>query len=426
MTLRVLKYGGTSVETPVRILGVARQILQHRERGDEVIVVVSAMGQTTDELLHLAHRVSRTPPRRELDMLLTAGERISMSLLAMALGSLGHPAISFTGSQSGIVTDSRHSDARIHSVRPFRIEAELGRGRVVIVAGFQGVSPEKEVTTLGRGGSDTTAVALAIRFGAEEAEILTDVDGVWSGDPRVIAGARRIAALDFDPMIALSHFGGRVLFHRAVRLARRYGLPLRIRSSLAPGEGTRVPAAPTPRRPFCEENCPMESDRIVAVALESPVLWLRLERMEGGVPLGPHPGGNCLLSFSERGDGGGRRWNWILPADSAVEAWSDPLLWEGPTSAQVRRDLALVTLIGDGAQLGADPLFAAERALSAIGIETYLTQTGAHALSLLVPAERGEEASRQLHRIFVEAGGTEGGSGSLVPDQHRSDTTHRR
>ena len=402
MALRVLKYGGTSVESPVRILEVARQILRYRDRGDEVVVVVSAMGQTTDELLHLAHRVSRTPQRRELDMLLTAGERISMSLLAMALGSLGHPAISFTGSQSGIVTDSRHSDASIHTIRPFRIEQELARGKVVIVAGFQGVSPEKEVTTLGRGGSDTTAAALAIRFGAEEGQILTDVDGVWTGDPRVVPGARRIESIDYDPMIALSHFGGRVLFRRAVRLARRYGLPLRIRSTLTLGPGTRVPVSPTARVPFREETCPMESDRIVAVALESPVHWLRVEQPGDVTPPSFPMEGTCLLSFSERVGDGVRRWHWVLPAGAAHEDWSDADRWGAGSSVHVQRNLALVTLIGDGAYLGAKTLFEAESALREAKIATLLSQTGAHALSFVVPEVSGEEASRILHRAFIE------------------------
>lgn len=402
MGLRVLKYGGTSVESPTRILEVARQILRYREAGDEVLVVVSAMGQTTDELLHLAQRVCRTPPRRELDMLLTAGERISMSLLAMALGSLGHPAISFTGSQSGIATDSCHSDARIHSVRPFRIEHELAKGKVVIVAGFQGVSPEKEVTTLGRGGSDTTAVALAIRFGAGEAQILTDVDGVWTGDPRLIPGARRIDSIDYEPMIALSHFGGRVLFRRAVRLARRYGLPLRIRSTLTLGPGTRVPHHPSVREPFREETCPMESDRIVAVALESPVHWLRVEQNRDTAPPSLPMEGTCLLSFSERSSEGSRRWHWVLPAGSPLDEWTDSGRWGATATLQVGRDLALVTVIGDGAYLGAKTLFEMETALRSEGIQTHLSQTGAHALSFLIDGASGEAATRYLHRKFVE------------------------
>ncbi|MEZ4649186.1 MAG: aspartate kinase [Candidatus Eisenbacteria bacterium] len=402
MALRVLKYGGTSVESPVRILEVARQILRYREQGDEVLVVVSAMGQTTDELIHLAKRVCRTPPRRELDMLLTAGERISMSLLAMALGSLGYPAISFTGSQSGIVTDSRHADARIFSIRPFRIEDEIAKGKVVIVAGFQGVSPEKEVTTLGRGGSDTTAVALAIRFGAEECQILTDVDGVWTADPRVVPGARRIEAIDYDAMIALSHFGGRVLYRRAVRLARRYGLPLRIRSTLTLGPGTRVPRTPVERLPFSEENCPMESDRIVAVALESPVHWLRAVQPKDAPPPALRSQGTCLVSFSERTEDGTRRWHWVLPEGASPEEWNDQESWGAGASLHLERNLALVTLIGDGAHLGSTRLFEAESTLSAAGIPTLLSQTGAHALSFLVPEDRGEEASRLLHDALLE------------------------
>ncbi len=405
MTLRVLKYGGTSVETPTHILAVARQILHYRERGDRVIVVVSAMGQFTDELVHLAHRVSRTPPRRELDMLLTAGERISMSLLAMALGSLGCPAISFTGSQSGIVTDNRHADARVFSVRPFRIEEELEKGKVVIVAGFQGVSPEKEVTTLGRGGSDTTAVALAIAFGADEGEICTDVDGIWTGDPRVVPHAQRLETIDYDPMIALSHFGGRVLYRRAVRLARRFGLPLSIRSSLRPGAGTRVPKVLTTRVPFTEESCPMETNRILAIALESPVCRIRVTLPDAGSTSVADrvnaPDGTSLLFYGARNEAGERECCWILPTSAPIDTWLDPANWPEGSLPRVDRDLALVSLIGEGAHLQVETILRAEELLHEAGVKVESSQTGAHSLSFLIDEASGETASRLLHDHFI-------------------------
>jgi uridylate kinase len=198
MSIIVQKYGGSSVADLDRIGRVAARIRARREAGDQLVVVVSAMGDTTDELLELAKRVSTDPPRRELDMLLTCGERISMALLSMCLHELGVPAISFTGSQSGIITDDSHSQARIVEVRPVRILEELGKAKVVIVAGYQGVSRAREVTTLGRGGSDTTAVALAAALQAEACEIYSDVDGVFSADPRVVPEARKLESLDYE------------------------------------------------------------------------------------------------------------------------------------------------------------------------------------------------------------------------------------
>ena len=196
----VQKYGGSSMAGPEKIREVARRIMQTRTAGHAVCVVVSAMGDTTDDLLANAKRLSPNPARRELDMLLSAGERISMALLCIALRELGGDAISFTGSQSGIITNDRHSDARIIEVRPFRVQDELARGKIVVVAGYQGVSYKKEVTTLGRGGSDTTAVAMAAALGAQWCEICSDVDGVYSADPRVVPAARRLGELNYEEM----------------------------------------------------------------------------------------------------------------------------------------------------------------------------------------------------------------------------------
>ncbi|HEX7880175.1 MAG TPA: aspartate kinase [Candidatus Eisenbacteria bacterium] len=240
MALQVHKFGGTSVGTPERIRSVAARLAALSAEGHQLVVVVSAMGDTTDELLQLAAAISDNPHRREMDMLLSAGERISMALLSMALNALGCPAVSFTGSQSGIITDSGHGRARIVDIRPVRIREELEKGRVVIVAGFQGVSVEKEVTTLGRGGSDTSAVALAVAFGAAECHIWTDVDGVMSADPRLVPGARHLARLDFDTMLEFSSRGAGVINVRAVELGRKFRMPIVILNSLRERTGTRV------------------------------------------------------------------------------------------------------------------------------------------------------------------------------------------
>ena len=209
MGVVVQKYGGSSVADVTKLRRVADRVIRTKQAGHDVVVVVSAMGDTTDELLGLAKQVSTSPDRRELDMLLSAGERISMALLSMALRELGGDAISFTGSQSGIITNDRHVDARIVEVRPFRVQDELARGRIVVVAGYQGVSYRREVTTLGRGGSDTTAVALAAALGAEWCEICSDVDGVYSADPRVVETPRRISSLSYEETQEMAESGAK-------------------------------------------------------------------------------------------------------------------------------------------------------------------------------------------------------------------------
>lgn len=241
MALVVQKYGGSSVADAERIKRVAERIVATRKAGDDVVVVVSAMGDTTDELLDLAHQVSPVPPGRELDMLLTSGERISMALLAMAINNLGHEARSYTGSQAGVLTTSVHGRARIIDVTPGRLRGAINEGAIAIVAGFQGVSQDtKDITTLGRGGSDTTAVALAAALGADVCEIYTDVDGVFTADPRIVPNARHIKQITYEEMLELAACGAKVLHLRSVEYARRAGLPIHVRSSYSTNTGTMV------------------------------------------------------------------------------------------------------------------------------------------------------------------------------------------
>src|SRR5271167_2629997 len=240
MALVVQKYGGTSVGDAERIRAVADHVARTRRAGANVIVVVSAMGKTTDGLIRLAEDVSRVRPGRELDMLLTSGERISMALLCMALAELGVPAASFTGSQAGIITDDTHTKARILEVRGDRLRESLAEGIVPVVAGFQGVSDTKDVTTLGRGGSDTTAVALAAAMGADRCEIYTDVSGVFSADPRVVEDARRLQRISYEEMLEIAATGGRVLALRSVEFARNHHVRLHVRSSFTWEPGTWV------------------------------------------------------------------------------------------------------------------------------------------------------------------------------------------
>ena len=262
MSIVVQKYGGSSVADATGIKRVAQRIVATRKAGHDVVVVVSAMGDTTDELRDLAEQVTPLPPPRELDMLLTAGERISMALLAMAIAQLGHKARSFTGSQAGVITDSAHGRAKIIDITPGRIEQALADGSIAIVAGFQGVSQDtKDITTLGRGASDTTAVALAAALGAEVCEIYSDVDGVFTADPRIVPTARKLDRVSYEEMLEMAASGAKILHLRCVEYARRYRMPVHVRSSFSQKQGTWVvdPTGP-------EEGDTMEQAIIAGVA----------------------------------------------------------------------------------------------------------------------------------------------------------------
>ncbi|MFL6080428.1 MAG: aspartate kinase [Ornithinibacter sp.] len=247
MPIVVQKYGGSSLADAESIKRVARRIVETKKAGHDVVVAVSAMGDSTDDLLDLARDVSPVPPPRELDMLMTAGERISMALVAMAISDLGYSARSFTGSQAGVITDGVHGKAKIIDVTPGRITEAVGKGHIVIVAGFQGVSQgTKEITTLGRGGTDTTAVALAAALSAEVCEIYTDVDGVFTADPRIVPAARKISRISNEEMLELAASGSKVLHLRSVEYARRFDIPIHVRSSFSQKEGTIVTDQPDP------------------------------------------------------------------------------------------------------------------------------------------------------------------------------------
>ncbi|MGQ0560400.1 MAG: aspartate kinase, partial [Gemmatimonadota bacterium] len=276
--LIVQKFGGTSVGSPDRIKTVAARVAREKRTGHDVVVVVSAMGDTTDDLVQLARAVSpdaRRRHRREMDMLLTAGERITMALTAMAIGDLGVEAISLTGSQAAIITDEAHTGARIQEIRATRVREELDKGRVVIVAGVQGVSRAKEVTTLGRGGSDTTAVALAASLHAARCDIYTDVDGVYTADPRRVKGARRIASIDYQEMVELATSGAQVMHPRAVEIGARYGVPIRVLSSFRNDEdgGTLI----------TKKERPVEGLQLTGLACEGSHVQVILRGLPAGM-----------------------------------------------------------------------------------------------------------------------------------------------
>ncbi|HVK62485.1 MAG TPA: aspartate kinase [Bdellovibrionales bacterium] len=267
-SLIVQKYGGSSLAKPEQITAVAKKVADLHREGHAVLLVVSAMGKTTDQLVELAYKVSPTPNRRELDMLLTTGERVSMSLMSMALNDLGVHAISFTGSQAGVFTDDLHSNARIVDLKPTRVEAELAAGGVVVLAGFQGVSPKtKEITTLGRGGSDTTAVAMAAHFKAERCEIRKDVDGVHSADPNVVKETKHLARLHYDALLDMTYWGAKVLHYRSVELAKILDIPMMI--ALAHGDG---------RNTVIDGEAEMfEQAKIISVNSHKDARWLNVK-----------------------------------------------------------------------------------------------------------------------------------------------------
>ncbi|MGH2739478.1 MAG: aspartate kinase [Actinomycetota bacterium] len=269
MAVIVQKYGGTSVSDTERIRAVSERIVEAKRSGNDVVAVVSAMGDSTDQLMGMAHALTPEPNRRELDLLLTAGERIAMSLLAISVNAAGIPAESYTGSQAGIITDTRHGRARIIDIRPGRIQEALARGSAVIVAGFQGVSEERDVTTLGRGGSDTTATALAAALGAGVCEIYTDVAGVFTADPKLVPSARKLHAVSYEEMLEMAATGAKVLQLRAVEYARNSGIRIHVRSSFTPDEGTWI----------AEEDERMEQAIIAGVTHDDSEAKITLEEV---------------------------------------------------------------------------------------------------------------------------------------------------
>jgi aspartate kinase len=375
----VQKYGGSSVADPVRLGRVADRVAATVALGKRVVVVVSAMGKTTDELLALARTITPTPPRRELDMLLSCGERISMALLAMALEQRGLSAISFTGSQSGILTNDRHSGARIIEVRPVRLEDELHRDKVVIVAGFQGMSYKREITTLGRGGSDTTAVALAAALGAEYCEICSDVDGVYSADPRVVPEARRLDEVGYDEMQELAEHGAKVLNAQAVEWARRAGIVLyaRATASAAGGDGqqTRVGGEPAIRGRGAVAVT--GTGRVTVVAGGRGTLAIAVEE---GIALRAAAADGLRLSRDDVPD-------WPRVERRFVDA--------GATVSEQGE----VTVVGPG--VGSDAATLA-RALEAAGVVLGFAAAPLR-LSIYVACERVDEVTRALHAALVAA-----------------------
>ena len=403
MAVVVQKYGGSSVADVTRLRKVADRVMQTRRQGHDVVVVVSAMGDTTDELLALAKQVSPNPDRRELDMLLTAGERIAMALLSMAIREQRGNAISFTGSQSGIVTNDRHVDARIIEVRPFRVQDELARGKIVVVAGYQGVSYRREVTTLGRGGSDTTAVAMAAALGAEYCEICSDVDGVYTADPRVVRGAKRIGTLSYEETQELAESGAKVLNAQAVEFAKEKGIAIYARATSGPLPGPDPSADGTVVRRFT----PRMPGTVVGVASERDVL--AIHAVPGSAPSDALA--MPVLGFLDDHRVAGKQLH-LLDGDLAVVVSRENLHEEARVRAamaarfgdrvRIADTLGALSVIGAGINASFDNLRRGSNALAAAGIDVSGISTSSFRITWMIDRARLDDAVRRLHRTFIE------------------------
>jgi aspartate kinase len=400
MALVVQKYGGSSVADPGRIRGVAERIVATAETGTGVCVVVSAMGRTTDDLIELARQVASRPDPRELDMLLTAGERISIALLAMAIGDLGREAVSFTGSQAGIVTDTRHGKAKILEMRLGRVQEALDAGKVAIVAGFQGVSTEAAVTTLGRGGSDTTAVALAAGLGADVCEIYTDVEGVYSADPRIVPAARKLAAVSHEEMLELAASGAKVLALRAVEYGRNHDVPIHVRSTFSQAEGTWI----------VKEEAMLEQAIVSGIAHDTGDAKVTIQR----VPDEPGIAGRLFRPLAEVGihvdmivqnvsAAGHTDISFTLPkADLAA---AEPVLEDlarriGAAGFAVDPDIGKVAVVGAGMRSHPGVAAAMFEALADAGINMEIISTSPIRISCVVRAADVERAVNAVHERF--------------------------
>ncbi|MGH9054349.1 MAG: aspartate kinase [Acidimicrobiales bacterium] len=400
MSLVVQKFGGTSVADAERIREVADHVARSRRSGQDVVVVVSAMGRTTDDLIRMADDVSNVQPPREYDMLVSSGERISMSLLCMALAELGVPASSFTGSQAGIVTDTDHSKAKIVEIRAARLTSALEAGRVPVVAGFQGVSTDRDVTTLGRGGSDTTAVALAAALGAEVCEIYTDVPGVFSADPRVVPEAHRLGHVSFEEMLEIAATGGRVLQLRSVEFARNHHVRLQVRSSFTWEPGTWV----------VEEDESMEQAVVTAVTHDASEAKVTVS----GVPDRPGIAARLFRALATRSINvdeivqntsthGTTDISFTVPRTDlsrAVEVARELSGELGATGVGQDDDVAKVSVIGAGMRSHPGVTATMFETLAAEGINIDMISTSTIRISCMVRAEEVEKAVRALHRAF--------------------------
>jgi aspartate kinase len=400
MALIVQKYGGSSVADAERIRNVARRIVRTRQAGNDVVVVVSARGDTTDQLYALAYEISPNPPKRELDMLVATGEQESIALIAMAIHALGHDAVSFTASQVGIYTDDVHQKASIKHISPDRIERELARGRIVIVAGFQGVDSNNNITTLGRGGSNTSAVAIAAVLKADVCENYTDVEGVYTADPRIVPDARKLDSISYDEMLELASLGAQVMQSRALEFAKKYKVPLHVRSSFTDTPGTII----------CEEVQEMEDVVVRGVALARDEAKITIL----GVP--DHPGvaarictvmaeGNINIDMIIQNATQTGRTDFtftVLQSDyrDALEAVEKLRKELGAQKVVADQSIAKVSVVGVGMRSHTGVAKTMFQALADAGINIQMISTSEIKISVIINEAEGSRATQVVHDAF--------------------------
>jgi aspartate kinase len=431
MSIIVQKFGGTSVADSQKILAAARKAIRAQLDGHQVVVVVSAMGHTTDVLVDLAGQITESPPAREMDMLLSTGEQVSVALMAMAIHSLGHQAISMTGSQMGIVTDSTHTKARIRSIAADRVRRALDEGMIVIAAGFQGVDEASNITTLGRGGSDTTAVALAAALGAEACEIYTDVDGVYTTDPRVVPEARKTRRISYDEMLELASAGAGVMHNRSIEFAKKFAVPVHVRSSLSDVPGTVIGLQPElPDRPVCGAAMARNEARLTVLGVP--------DRPGAAMTLFSRVAARAVamdMIVQNVGAAGHADISFTVPRDelpSSLRACEEAVAELGAEGVSYDEDAAKISVVGLGMarQSGvANQMFLA---LAEKGINIEMISTSEIKISVLVGRQYAQEALRTVHEAFglhqeppeeeavpEPAAGTPGVAGDVVAQLRR-------
>ncbi|HJB68836.1 MAG TPA: aspartate kinase [Candidatus Fournierella excrementigallinarum] len=401
MALIVQKFGGSSVADRDRVFNVARIVAATRKAGNDVVVVVSAQGDTTDDLIAKAAEISSEPSRREMDMLLASGEQISIALLAMALSVLGVQAVSLTGWQAGFITDRAYSKARIRRLDTERVESELARNRVVVVAGFQGMNRLEDITTLGRGGSDTSAVALAAALHADRCQIYTDVEGVYTADPRKVPGARKLEQITFDEMLELASLGAQVLNNRSVELAKKYGVELEVLSSLNPAPGTIVKEVADDMEGMLIKGVAKDTDVAVISIMEVPDVPGMSFKVFGALA---SRNINVDIILQSTGRGGNKDLIFTVPlgeAENAVEVLKENQPRFGGKEIRVEKNYAKVSVVGAGMQSNPGVASRMFEALFEANVNIHMISTSEIKISVIIDESEADRAVSAIHSVFI-------------------------
>ena len=397
----VQKFGGSSVADRDRVFNVARIVAATRKAGNDVVVVVSAQGDTTDDLIAKAAEITSEPSRREMDMLLASGEQISIALLAMALSVLGVQAVSLTGWQAGFITDRAYSKARIRRLDTERVESELARNRVVVVAGFQGMNRLEDITTLGRGGSDTSAVALAAALHADRCQIYTDVDGVYTADPRKVPGARKLEQITFDEMLELASLGAQVLNNRSVELAKKYGVELEVLSSLNPVPGTIVKEVADDMEGMLIKGVAKDTDVAVISIMEVPDVPGMSFKVFGALA---SRNINVDIILQSTGRGGNKDLIFTVPlgeAENAVEVLKENQPRFGGKEIKVEKNYAKVSVVGAGMQSNPGVASRMFEALFEANVNIHMISTSEIKISVIIDEKEADRAVSAIHGVFI-------------------------